>query len=145
MQLQVRTKIKQPYLQVKEGFNEQLFKKLNPPFPKVVLKRFDGCKKGDLVNMQLNFIAFKQTWESLITADDTTEGYFFFQDEGKQLPFFLKQWKHRHWVRKVDEFNSEIVDDIHFSTGNILTDVFMYPLMKAQFLYRKPIYRKFFN
>jgi ligand-binding SRPBCC domain-containing protein len=145
MQLQVRTKIKQSYLQVKEGFNEQLFKKLNPPFPKVILKRFDGCKKGDLVNMQLNFIAFKQTWESLITADDTTEGYFFFQDEGKQLPFFLKQWKHRHWVRKVDEFNSEIVDDIHFSTGHILTDVFMYPLMKAQFLYRKPIYRKFFN
>lgn len=145
MQLQVRTKIKQPYLQVKEGFNEQLFKKLNPPFPKVELKRFDGCKKGDLVNMRLNFIAFKQTWESRITADDTTEGYFFFQDEGKQLPFFLKKWKHRHWVRKVDEFNSEIVDDVHFSTGNILTDVFMYPLMKAQFLYRQPIYRKFFN
>lgn len=145
MQLQVRTKIRRPYLQVKEGFNEQLFMKLNPPFPKVDLKRFDGCEKGDLVNMQLNFIVFKQTWESLITADDTTKGYFFFQDEGKQLPFFLKKWKHRHWVRKVDEFSSEIVDDVHFSTGNILSDVCMYPLMKAQFLYRPPVYRKFFN
>ncbi len=145
MQLQVRTKIKRPYLEVKEGFSEQLFRKLNPPFPRVDLKRFDGCEKGDVVNMQLNFVAFKQTWESLITADDTTEGYFFFQDEGRQLPFFLKKWKHRHWVRRVDELNSEIVDDVHFSTGSIFTDVLIYPVMKAQFLYRQPIYRKFFT
>lgn len=145
MELQVRTKIKRPFLEVKEGFNEQLFKKLNPPFPKVELKRFDGCQKGDLVSMQLNFLAFKQSWDSLITADDTTETYFFFQDEGKQLPFFLKSWKHRHWVKKINENTSEIVDDIHFSTGSLLTDLVMYPALKAQFLYRKPIYKKFFS
>lgn len=145
MQLRVRTKINRPFLEVKEGFNEKLFTKLNPPFPKVALRRFDGCEKGDLVNMQLNFLLFRQTWESLITADDTTDTYFFFQDEGRQLPFFLKNWKHRHWVKKVDEHTSEIVDDVHFSTGSIFADVCLYPLMKTQFLYRQPIYRKWFG
>lgn len=144
MQLRVRTKINRPFLEVKEGFNEQLFTRLNPPFPKVELRRFDGCEKGDLVSMQLHFLLFRQTWESLITADDTTDTYFFFQDEGRQLPFFLKKWKHRHWVKKIDAHASEIVDDVYFSTGNIFTDVFMYPALKAQFLYRQPIYRKFF-
>lgn len=144
MQLQVRTKINRPFLEVKEGFNAQLFKKLNPPFPKVNLKRFEGCEKGDLVTIQLDFLAFQQTWESLITADDTTDTYFFFQDEGKQLPFFLKNWRHRHWVKKLDETTSEIVDDVHFSTGSLLTDLLMFPVLKAQFLYRQPIYRKFF-
>ena len=145
MQITIVSPVQQPYLKVKEGFNETLFRKLNPPLPKVKLKRFDGCKTGDVVDMELNFGFFRQRWESLITADDTTGGYFFFQDEGRQLPFFLKHWCHRHWVRKLDEENSEIVDDIHFSTGSYLTDLLMYPAMLAQFLYRKPIYRKHFG
>lgn len=98
MQITFVTPVAQPYLKVKEGFNESLFRKLNPPLPKVQLKRFDGCSKGDVVDMELDFGFFRQRWQSLITADDTTEGYFFFQDEGRQLPFFLKQWRHRHWV-----------------------------------------------
>ena len=145
MNFTVTTKVKQPFLQVKEGFNQQLFSSLNPPFPKVKLKRFDGCKKGDVVTMELLFGFFNQRWESMITANDTTEEYFFFQDEGKELPFFLKHWKHRHWVKKVDGQSSEIMDDVHFKTGSYFTDLVLLPIMQAQFLYRKPIYKKFFN
>ncbi len=145
MNFTITTKIDQPYLKVKEGFNEKLFRKLNPPFPKVELQRFDGCQKGDVVDMKLLFGVFDQRWESIITADDTTETYFFFQDEGRALPFFLKSWKHRHWVKKAGSYSCEIVDDVHFSTGNYLTDLLMFPVMQAQFLYRKPIYKKFFK
>lgn len=145
MQITIPTTVQQPYLKVKEGFNEALFQKLNPPFPKVNLKRFDGCQKGDVVDMELEFIFFQDRWESHITADDTTDAYFFFQDEGRRLPFFLKSWRHRHWVKKIDRNSSQIVDDIHYSTGSLLTDLLFYPLMKAQFLYRQPIYRKWFS
>ena len=144
MNFTITTSIQQPFLKVKEDFNEHLFKKLNPPFPKVELKRFDGCKKGDVVDMRLLFGPFHQRWESLITADDTTNGYFFFQDEGRVLPFFLKYWKHRHWVKKVDNYSCEIVDDVHFSTGNFFTDLLLLPILQAQFLYRKPVYKRFF-
>lgn len=145
MELTVRTTVQQPYLKVKEGFNEVLFSKLNPPFPIVKLQRFDGCQKGDVVDMELEFIVFQQRWESLITDDDTTEDYFFFQDEGRQLPFFLKNWRHRHWVKRLDEQSSQIIDNVHYSTGNYVTDLVMYPVMLSQFLYRQPIYRRFFK
>ena len=145
MKLTVRTTVQQPYLKVKEGFNEALFRKLNPPFPKVNLRRFDGCEKGDVVDMELEFLLFQQEWESHITDNDTTADYFFFQDEGKKLPFFLKHWKHRHWVKKIDAYSSQIIDDVFFSTGNYLTDLLLFPVMKAQFLYRQPVYRKVFG
>ena len=145
MQITTITTVQQPYLKVKEGFNETLFRKLNPPFPKVNLKQFDGCQKGDVVAMELEFFLFQDRWESHITADDTTDAYFFFQDEGRQLPFFLKSWRHRHWVKKLNENSSQIVDDIHYSTGNFLTDLLFYPIMKAQFLYRQPVYKKRFS
>ncbi|WP_017729997.1 SRPBCC family protein [Nafulsella turpanensis] len=144
MEITVRTKVNRPYLQVKEGFNEELFRSLNPPFPKVKLRRFDGCRKGDVVDMELQFGLFEQRWESHIVADDTTGSYFFFEDEGKLLPFFLKKWRHRHWVEKAGEEQSVIVDNVHYSTGSLFSDILLYPVMQAQFLYRRPIYKKWF-
>lgn len=145
MQLTVRTKVPQPYLKVKEGFDEKLFTRLNPPYPRVKLQHFDGCRKGDIVDMNLQFGFTDQRWESLITDDDTTNSYFFFQDEGRQLPFFLKSWKHQHWVKKIDEESSQIVDHVHYSTGHYLSDLLLYPILKTQFLYRQPVYRKMFS
>jgi ligand-binding SRPBCC domain-containing protein len=145
MQMTIRTKVDQPYLKVKEGFDEKLFTSLNPPYPKVKLQRFDGCRRGDVVKMQLQFGFADQRWESLITDDDTTNAYFFFQDEGIHLPFFLNSWKHQHWVKKTNEGTSEIVDHVHYSSGSVLTDLLLYPVMKAQFLYRQPVYRKIFS
>lgn len=49
MQFKIITKVHQDYLSVMEGFTEELFLQLNPPFPPVKLKRFDGCNKGDIV------------------------------------------------------------------------------------------------
>ncbi|MGB3587455.1 MAG: hypothetical protein WBA23_12990 [Tunicatimonas sp.] len=143
MRLIIRTSVEQDYQSVKQGFTEDLFLKLNPPFPPVQLKRFDGSSKDDIVELELNFLLFRQTWRSLITEDGETELEWYFIDEGVKLPFFLKYWKHHHRVLKQSS-GSQIVDDIHFRSPFWLMDFLLYPVLGLQFLYRKPAYKKVF-
>lgn len=145
MRLKICTKVSASYQRVKEGFNEELFLSLNPPFPPVRLEKFDGCSKGDKVQLELNFILFKQRWHSDIIFDLTNEDTFQFIDVGVKLPFFLKHWKHHHIVNRIDDHSSEIIDDITFTSPLWLLDFLLYPALYLQFLYRKPIYKRFFN
>lgn len=118
--------------------------KLNPPFPPVRLIRFDGSETGDVVSLELNFILFKQTWESLIVEDNLTDREFYFIDEGCKLPFFLKYWRHKHRIVKNGQ-GAEIVDDITFRSPFWVIDFLLYPVLWLQFLYRKPVYKKYFS
>lgn len=145
MHLKLKAKVTQHYLEVKDGFNEQLFVKLNPPFPPVKLKEFGGCEEGDKVHLVLNFIFFKQDWISAITYNHTDNKVFEFIDEGVKLPFFLKSWKHHHRVEKDTDNSSVIVDDINFASPFLLMDYLLYPVLWLQFYYRKPIYRRIFS
>lgn len=144
MHIVIHTRVKSSLSEVKSGFNENLFLSLNPPFPPVKLLEFGGCSTGDMVSLQLNFLLFKQTWTSEITEDGDANGEWYFVDQGVKLPFFLRKWTHRHIVRKRGD-SAEIIDDITYSTGTLLTDVLMYPVLMGQFLYRKPIYQKVFQ
>ena len=94
--------------------------------------------------LRLNFILFKQTWTSEITEDAQTDNEWYFVDQGIKLPFFLKSWTHRHLVRK-EVKGSSIIDDISYTTGTLITDLLMYPVLLGQFLYRKPVYKKLFK
>ncbi|MEQ8878608.1 MAG: hypothetical protein RLQ12_03205 [Cyclobacteriaceae bacterium] len=129
---------------IKQGFTKQLFLSLNPPLPKVRLLQFDGCKSGDRVGLELNFMLFRQKWVSEIVEDGEDELMWYFIDKGVLLPFFLSAWEHRHIVEG-GKAGSVIIDDISFSTGYLITDLFLYPLLSLQFLYRKPIYRRWFK
>lgn len=144
MHIKISTRVSAPFEKVMNGFDQNLFQRLNPPFPPVKLLRFDGSKKGDLVSLQLNFIFFKQNWTSEITDEHNSKGHFYFVDQGVELPFFLKQWRHKHVVNAVAG-GSEIVDDIYFRTPFRLFDIIMYPVLWLQFMYRKPIYKKYFS
>ncbi len=145
MHIQIRTLIPgAAKARIKQGFTRDLFLSLNPPLPKVRLIRFDGCKTGDQVGLELNFIFFRQQWVSEIVDDEEDELVWLFVDRGVKLPFFLKSWKHKHIVQSRNA-GSEIIDDITYSTGYLVTDVLLYPLLFVQFLYRKPIYRKWFS
>ena len=144
MHIKIKTKVAASFEKVRSGFDQQLFTILNPPFPPVKLIRFDGSKKGDLVSLQLNFILFKQLWTSEIVEENTNGQQFYFVDEGIKLPFFLKYWRHKHIVNNLKN-GAQVVDDIHFKTPFFLFDFLMYPLLWAQFIYRKPIYRKYFK
>ena len=132
MKLTIQTSVQQSYQQVWAGFTKDLFTKLNPPFPPVKVIRFDGCLKGDVVELELNFFVFKQSWKSLITDQQTTDVDIFFLDEGIKLPFFLSSWRHYHRIIK-DSNSTIIADEIEFRTPTILTDYLLYPLLWAQF------------
>lgn len=144
MKINIETQVQQDYLKVKEGFNQSLFTKLSPPFPPVKLLRFDGSKKGDLVTLELNFIFFRQKWTSEITEDKTTDQEFYFVDKGVELPFFLKEWQHKHRIIKSNK-GSTIRDEISYKSRGALMTLLLYPALLLQFLYRKPIYKKIFK
>ncbi len=127
-----------------EGFDQHLLERLNPPWVSASLTRYDGNEPGDEVHLQLNLLVTKQQWISEITDYQHTSEQIYFVDEGRQLPFFLKQWQHWHLIQAV-EGGAEVVDDVRFSTGTLLTDALLYPALFAQFWYRKPIYRKAFT
>ncbi len=141
MRIKIKTKVNKDYKAVFEQFDKDLFLALNPPIMPVKLLRFDGCKTGDEVHIQL---PFKTLWISDITEFSASEKEIYFIDEGRKLPFPLKKWKHKHRIIKLSENETLIVDDINFSTNFILLDILIYPTLFLQFLYRKPIYKKWF-
>ncbi|MBO0939584.1 hypothetical protein J2I47_23745 [Fibrella sp. HMF5335] len=144
MKITIRTLVQSPLEAVWAGFDRQLFDRLSPPFPPVNVLRFDGCLKGDVVSLELNFILFKQVWNSDIIDQQTTSNEIYFIDQGTKLPFFLRAWHHKH--RLIREGSGTIIaDEITFQTPNRLLDYLFYPLMWAQFVYRKPIYRAVFG
>lgn len=145
MHLRLQTSVQQPLPTVWAGFNRSLFEQLSPPFPPVTVVRFDGCRRGDIVHLRLNFFLFRQDWMSRITDQQTTNGEIYFIDEGEQLPFFLRYWRHRHQLLTNAEGGTTIVDDITFRTPFRLMDYLMYPLLWLQFAYRNPIYRRIFR
>ena len=144
MRIVISTLVNQGYRSVARGFNQHLFEKLNPPFPPVKLLRFDGSKQGDVVALELDFLLFKETWESHIVEDGQTEDEWYFVDKGVKLPFFLRVWQHRHRVVQTGT-HATIVDDITFETPFFLMDYLFYPVMWLQFLYRKPVYKRVFR
>jgi ligand-binding SRPBCC domain-containing protein len=143
MKLRIRTRVNQNYQRVWAGFDRELFLLLSPPFPPISLLRFDGCHRGDVVEVELNFLFFRQVWKSEIVDQQMGADEISFVDEGRRLPFFLKYWRHRHRILRRDN-QSEIVDDITFRSPFVLLDYVLYPVMYLQFAYRRPIYRKVF-
>lgn len=144
MRIKILTAVKQSMAATFARFDQQLFVKLNPPFPPVKVVRFDGMAIGDEVHLELNFLIRKVRWVSRITEFSETSEEIYFVDEGIELPFFLGKWHHLHKIRRRGD-QAEIIDDIHFEGPIPLLTLLMYPFLYLQFLYRKPIYRKHFD
>ncbi|MER2999054.1 SRPBCC family protein [Pontibacter populi] len=144
MQIHLRTNVGQNYKQVFDAFDEQLFRKLAPSYPKLKLIRFDGSEPGDVVEVELQTGIKSFRWTSLITERTITDTEAWFVDEGQVLPPPLKLWRHKHLVTAINS-SATIHDIITYSTGNKLLDLMLYPVMVAQFSMRKPVYRKIFG
>ncbi|MCC9165430.1 SRPBCC family protein [Pontibacter harenae] len=144
MQLHLQTNVQQDYLKVFHAFDEQLFRKLSPPYPKTKLLRFDGSEPGDVVALELQTGLSCHRWTSLITERNITATEAYFIDEGQEVPSPLRQWRHKHLITKNGN-GATIHDIINYSTGNKVLDLLLYPLMLSQFSMRKPIYRKVFG
>ncbi|WP_201985918.1 SRPBCC family protein [Hymenobacter rubidus] len=146
MHVILRTAVAQPPAQVMAGFSRELFLALAPPFPKLRLRRFDGCRTGDQVEIELDTVAKKLPWTSLITDDGVLlDGTHYFVDEGQVLPPPLRYWQHRHLIEPGPAGGSVIVDNLEYRTASRLLDALIYPAMWAQFAWRRPIYRRWFG
>lgn len=144
MQLYLKTSVAENYRSVFNAFDEELFLKLSPPYPRLKLLRFDGSQVGDVVEVELQTGFSRHRWTSLITESAVTDSEAYFIDEGQELPPPLKQWHHKHLVSK-DGTGAIIHDIIDYSTGFRMLDLLLYPLMGAQFRMRKPVYKRIFN
>ena len=136
MKILIKTVINKNYRDVFSHFDEKLFAALKPPLVNLKIERFDGCKKGDEVHLRVA----GQRWVSHITElfEGTDEIYFV--DQGAIIPPPLTSWKHIHRIVRINENKCEVVDEINYSTGNVLTDKLIYPALMAMFLMRRPVY-----
>jgi len=144
MKILIETLVAQNYKDVFAQFDRDLFLALKPPLINLQLERFDGCNKGDKVEMQLGILGVQQSWKALIVEQQENSDAIYFIDEGVEIPPPIKHWRHRHTLKNIAERQTMIVDDIEFSTGNSVLDLLMYPIMYLLFWYRKPIYRNYF-
>ena len=146
MHINLRTAVAQAPARVMAGFTRELFLALAPPFPRFTLRRFDGCRRGDQVEIELHAGPQTLHWTSLITDHgQLPDGTHFFVDEGQQLPPPLRFWHHRHLIQPGPQGGSLIVDAIEYRTASPLVDALIYPVMWAQFAWRKPIYKRWFS
>ncbi|MBY0415368.1 MAG: hypothetical protein K2Q18_14445 [Bdellovibrionales bacterium] len=134
----IETPIPKDFKNTFSKFDKKLFESLKPPLMSLKVDRFDGCKKGDEVHLRIN----GQVWVSHITDFFESDTEIYFIDVGIVIPFPIKTWKHTHLVKKVDENNCLVIDDIEFSTGNYLVDRLMHPILYAMFSLRGPIYKR---
>jgi ligand-binding SRPBCC domain-containing protein len=142
----LRTTVAQLPAQVMAGFTRELFVALAPPFPKLRVQRFDGCRTGDQVEIELDTLVKRLPWTSLIVDDgQLPDGTHFFIDEGQLLPPPLRYWRHRHLIQPSAAGGSVIVDALEYRTASKLLDALIYPAMWAQFAWRRPIYRRWFG
>ena len=145
MKFSISTIVEQTHKKVFESFNQELFMKLKPPGIGLKILRFEGCKTNDIVELELDFIFFKQYWKSTIIEDyqDDHEIYFIDSSNSKELPFFLKGWEHKHRILNYKN-GSKIIDEIDFKAPFGL-DILIFPLLWVQMAWRGPIYRKSFR
>jgi ligand-binding SRPBCC domain-containing protein len=143
MKIKIKTPIKGKMEDVYKRFDEKLFRFLTPSEKQMRVLHFGGSKKGDLIKLEFVW-PVKGFWTCEITEVYESPMECYFTDEGALLPFGLKKWKHVHRVVKAGE-NCIIVDDITFTTGNLLLDLIYYPVFFLGFYPRKILYRKFFR
>lgn len=144
MKLIISQKVKGNYKGIFEKFDRNLFEYLTPKFPKMEIVEFGGSKPGNIVHIKF-LSPVKQDWISEITEEQVNEKEAYFIDEGRKLPFPLKEWKHKHIIRKIDDNSSEIIDEMQFSSGIKLFDPFIYPGLFLAFNPRKKLYENYFG
>lgn len=145
MKLYFETELKLPFEKVRAQFTRELFVYLSPGFIPFNLKRFDGCKKGDEVHIEIGQPPLIQRWVSLITSEETNGSGWSFIDEGKVLPWPLKDWKHHHRVDKVSDTECRVVDDISFECSPAFLTPIIWPFLWSVFAIRPGRYQSFFK
>lgn len=126
-------------------FNESLFKALNPWFMPMKVELFEGCLPGHRVIVRLGGPLIRARWVSEIVSFQNNENEISFIDIGKELPFPLKKWEHRHRIIKTGSHACKIIDEITYHTSYTWLDYLIKPVMSIQFGVRKKAYTQYFR
>jgi ligand-binding SRPBCC domain-containing protein len=139
MNITLKSKVVGDLHTIYNKFDQHLFKYLLPPGAQLIA--FGGSKKGNIVHLKLPLAG---EWISEITEDEISDDVCYFIDEGKKLPFPLKDWKHIHRLHRVG--NKTIIEDnMTFSTGSFIADLMFYPILLVSFLPRVWQYKSYFK
>ncbi|HAZ14179.1 MAG: hypothetical protein A2X86_02565 [Bdellovibrionales bacterium GWA2_49_15] len=135
---------------VKEHFTEELFKYLLPPILPVKVVRFEGVEKGARYEFELLPIhlppPFSTTWSGKIVDSGDVQGGFYFVDEGTNLPFPLKSWRHLHRILPNPQLGGiDILDLVEYSCHIPLLEYSLYPSFFSLFVFRKQRYAEYFR
>ena len=135
----LRSKVSGELTAIYKHFDADLFRYLLPPGAQLI--EFGGSKQGDIVHLKLPIAG---EWISEITEDGASEDSCYFIDEGRTLPFPIKEWRHKHILHRQGN-NTIVEDNMNFSTGNIITDILFYPVLFLSFLPRVWQYDRYFK
>ncbi len=144
MKILLSTIVDCPFEQVSGNFDRELFEFLLPPHFVATLVNYEGSKPGDKIHLTFK-IPWKSDWISVIKESEKGRGFYYFIDVGEILPFGLKKWRHRHEVRQLTENQTEIIDNMRFSTNFWLLDLLAWPVLFVSFFPRKRLYRMYFK
>lgn len=144
MKVILKTAVDGYYKEIYRKFDLKLFEFLQPKLAKTKIVEFTGSSKGDIVHIQF-LSPVKTSWISEISYNEINNEQAYFIDKGTQLPWPLMRWEHKHIVNKKGNTESEIVDEIEFSTANIFSDILMWPVLLLAFYPRKRMYKQYFN
>ena len=139
MNITLKSKVTSDLATVHNRFDDKLFRYLLPPGASLI--EFGGSKKGDIVHLTLPLAG---AWISEITEDGASTDMRYFIDEGRKLPFPLKKWKHKHILHASGK-DTIIEDNMTFSSGNVIIDLFIYPVLFLSFLPRIWQYKSYFK
>lgn len=146
MRLKIVTQVMGDYKKVFSGFDHSLLLKLSPPGFRVQLLKADPPEMaGGRIALKVTILGLiHQDWENEFSQYEIGESECHFVDEGRKMPFPIKRWRHDHRVQR-DGDHARIVDDVTYSSGLLVVDWLLYPVMWMQFAYRRPIYRRHFG
>ncbi|MEY3443202.1 MAG: hypothetical protein RLZZ519_1483 [Bacteroidota bacterium] len=146
MQLKIKTPVAGNYRNVFAGFDDSLLMKLTPPGMKMNLLHSDPPEMpGGRIRLKVTIMGIiHQDWENEFSGYELKEDECHFVDTGIKLPFPMTYWRHDHRVLR-DGDNTLILDDIEYKCGFFLLEWLLYPILWAQFRYRRPIYRRHFG
>lgn len=144
MRIYFETTVKQDKETVFEQFNVELFQQLTPPLTRVELIRFDGCRVGDTVEINIHSLFIKQHWISKVVEFHEGDTEIYFIDKGHKMPWPVTFWRHKHIIREIEN-GTQVIDDVKMETVNRVTGWLFYPFMWLAIAYRKKVYKKRFR
>jgi ligand-binding SRPBCC domain-containing protein len=143
--VQFSTSIPYPIADVTACFNQNLFSFLAPAFPRLKILRYDGQKKDDRIEIELDFGLWRSLWVAHIVRTWQTDDAWGFEDVGGPLPFPFTTWQHQHKLDKISQTETLVTDFVGFRAGAWWRTLCFKWVVQGMLAGRGPQYKRYFS